>query len=156
MLAPSHLHEHIDFWALRYGWYYVSCCYVMILKDNSVLMIWYSIQSPKCLNPIVKFNHKHMACFLFNIIKERVCDHRFIFLEHALVAIIIRIISEPILVHLLLKNWLEVIKCPCRPLFYLDLIAVLKLRMWFFYALHKATQLYFTDGCKKNKMWVCC
>lgn len=65
-------HEHTDFWALRYGWYYVSCYYVMVLKDNSVLMIWYSIQSPKCLNPIVKFNHKHMACFLFNIIKERV------------------------------------------------------------------------------------
>jgi hypothetical protein len=40
-----------------------------------------------------------MACFLFNIIKEWVYDHRFVFLEHALVAITIRIISEYFCVH---------------------------------------------------------
>lgn len=105
---------------------------MLVLKGNSVLMIWYSIQSPKYLNSKFKFNHKHMDWFLFNIIKEWVYDHRFIFLECALVAITIRIISEPIFVHLLLENWLEVIKCPCRSLFYLGLITLLKLRMWFF------------------------
>lgn len=67
----------------------------MVLKGNFVLMIWYSIQSLKDLNSKFKFNCKHMVCSLFNIIKERVYDHWFIFLEHALVAITIRIILEP-------------------------------------------------------------
>ena len=103
----------------------------MVLKGNFVLMIWYSIQSLKDLNSKFKFNCKHMVCSLFNIIKERVYDHWFIFLEHALVAITIRIILEPFFFfctsaseELIGRN-----ECPRRSLFYLDVITPLKMRM---------------------------
>lgn len=126
------------------GWYHVSWYYMMVFRSNSVLMICYSIQSPKYLNSKFKLNHKHMAGFLFNIIKEWVYDHTFIFLERALVVITIRIISES----------LSPCLCMCTSaseeliggnisLLYLDVITLLKLGMSFLSSSWSAPQVCF-------------
>lgn len=114
----------------------------MVFRSNSVLMICYSIQSPKYLNSKFKLNHKHMAGFLFNIIKEWVYDHTFIFLERALVVITIRIISESLSLWMCTSASEELIGGNIS-LLYLDVITLLKLGMSFLASSWSAPQACF-------------